>query len=98
MPGTASPVISPARFVESDNKDSSVGHMTQEMIDLVDNLIDASPNSRVDGYNKFKLKIKPTKEKGEESASNSYNADAEGSTKNRKDDIILTASNPENFT
>ena len=40
----------------------SGGTYAQEMIDMVDNLIDASPNSRVDMYDKdhFRLKVKHT--------------------------------------
>ena len=36
----------------------SAGTITQEMIDLVDNLIDASPRSRAEIYEKRKLKKK----------------------------------------
>lgn len=40
----------------------SGGTVAQEMMDMVDNLIDASPNSRVDMYDKsqFHLKVMQT--------------------------------------
>jgi len=40
----------------------SGGTIAQEMIDLVDNLIDASPNSKADKYDKnhFSLSVLPT--------------------------------------
>lgn len=49
-------------YLHSSSMGSS-GYIAQDMIDLVDNLIDASPISRADKYDRtFSLNVKPTNE------------------------------------